>query len=458
MSATVTVTETSQVCLTPKQAGMVPGLEKSTPGAVDVANRLLQKNHDEFHIFWRDFAGHNHTAHNILTKLALGASAAELEQGFVDNKRDQRARPDVDEQVVGEMATEDGFYKYLGEGAQYTNYMVFFEREMARKGWRDVVNEYCFSRTRNADALLARLFDGAFHPLIHLGLGVEFDQPSIVAEGLAQAATDVSFEIEAFFRNAEHEALKAGPAAAAAKPRPLVELFHEAHADETIRTAARWEDFQWKMRDGVLGRAAREIAALAAQFRVTPDDLERRTAEMISCCAYFAGAAQRPGKARKIDFFYMHDVTGSIFLSVLARQPWIRAEDKCRLVEYKARLDLVWYATCGTPELNLDYIANYKGVGSANWSWDELFCVVNGARDDGHVAKFVRALKNGEQVSRPFEDGEWADAFPVKGDSWLKLSRMAYDSTVDFVQEEKWIVFAGFDLPWKKIPAQLHGF
>ena len=106
------------------------------------------------------------------------------------------------------------------------------------------------------------------------------------------------------------------------------------------------------MRDGVLGRAGKEIASLAAQFRVTPETLERRTAEMISCCAYFAGAAQRPGKARKIDFFYMHDVTSSIFLSVFVKQPWINVEDKVRLVEFKGRIDLVWYATCGAAELD----------------------------------------------------------------------------------------------------------
>lgn len=31
-------------------------------------------------------------------------------------------------------------------------------------------------------------FTGFLHPLIHLGFGVEFDQPAIVAEALAQAA------------------------------------------------------------------------------------------------------------------------------------------------------------------------------------------------------------------------------------------------------------------------------
>lgn len=444
------MTASSQVRLGPHHLGVCPGIKSTSPGTIEAANQLLQKNHDESHIFWRDFAGHNHTVHNTLTRLAIGANADDLESGYVDNERDRRPMPPLDESVVRELETDGGFRSHLGQLSDYTNYMVFFENEIARKGWKEVVNEYCFGRTRNADLMLARMFDGAFHPIIHLGLGVEFEQPSIVAEALAQAATDITFEVNVFFLNAEDYARKAG--APPAKPPPLVELYHEAHRNEAIHHAAHWEDFQWKMRDGVLGRAGHEIAALAAQFRVEPATLERRTAEMISCCSYLAGAAQRPGKERRIDFFYMHDVTSSIFLTILTRQPWIRMEDRVRMVEWKARLDLVWYATCGTPELRLDELKSYKATASAGWTWEKLFDVVKGLHDDGHVAKFARALKNGEEVSRSFETGADASAFPVKGGMWLNLARMAYDITVDVPLEKKWPAFVGFDVQWENVP------
>lgn len=433
------------VDLAPAQVGICPGLPERSEKVIEVANRLLQKNHDEFHIFWRDFAGHNHTAHSLLTRLALGADSTELENGFADNKRDQRARPEVDELVIRKLGTEDGFFELLGQLPQYTNYMVFFEREIQKKGWQQVVNERCFSRTRNADELLARLFEGAFHPIIHLGLGVEFEQPTIVAEALAQAATDTPFGAPAFMRNAEREAEKY---AATAESRRLVDLFHEVRDNEKTRNAAQWSDGPMKMKAGVFGRAMTEMAALAAQFRVKPETLEQQTAEMISCCAYFAAGAQRPGKERKIDFFYMHDVTGSIFLTVFNRQPWIRLEDKLRLVEHKARFDLVWYATCGAPALNVDDIDGYTTGVSASWGWDETFRAARGLNDDGHVAKFVRAIKNGEESSRQFED----DKFPVKGAMWLKVAHMAYDSTWNMPEEKKWIMFAGFDQNWGQVP------
>ncbi|KAK7697817.1 hypothetical protein SLS64_013149 [Diaporthe eres] len=448
--STQTMTTSSQVRLGPQHLGMCPGIKSAAPGTIDTANRLLQKNHDESHIFWRDFAGHNHTVHNVLTRLAIGANSADLESGYVDNNRDRRPMPPLDENVIRELESDDGFYRHLGQLPDYTNYMVFFEREIERKGWKEVIQEYCFARTRNADVLLARMFDGAFHPIIHLGLGVEFEQPSIVAEALAQAATDISFDVDVFFLNAEKFAREAGPPPA--EPRPLVELYDEAYSDETIRTAARWEDFQWKMKNGVIGRAGQEIAALAAQFRVEPATLERRTAEMISCSAYLAGAAQRPGKERRIDFFYMHDVTSSIFLTILARQPWIRLEDRIRMVEWKTRLDLVWYATCGTPKLHLSELEGYKAGPSAGWSWEKMFDVLRGLHDDGHVAKFARALKNGEEVSQQFESGQSLSAFPVKGDMWLNLARMAYDITLGVPEEKKWLPFVGFDVQWENVP------
>ncbi|KAK2767077.1 hypothetical protein FQN54_006396 [Arachnomyces sp. PD_36] len=443
----------SQIRLSKEHLGMCRVADIPAESLQEAA-RLLQKNHNEAHIFWREANGHNHTVHNLLTSLALGASPSELQQAFEDDEKDHsRPKPAADESAVREMVDAEKFYERLGQDAQYSNFLAFFEQEIDAKGWKSVINEYCFSRTRNADALLARLFDGAFHPIIHLGLGVEFELPSIIAEGLAQAATDRSLGVDVYFRNCEQEAAAAkSTSGATSNTKPLVELFHEAYANEGIRHAARWEDVgPSKMSRGVLGRGAQEIVRLGAQFRVDPETLEQRTAEMISCCAYMAGAAQRPGKPRKIDFFYMHDVTGSIFLTVLIRQPWISAADKVRLVEHKARLDLVWYATCGAAQLNIDDVKNYDGGPSASMDWDALFRAINTMHDDGHVAKFARALKNGEEVSKKFEEAN-GSSFPVKGDMWLRLARMAYDTNLNLSPEAKWIFFTGFDQPWSQVP------
>lgn len=447
-TATTTITAASQVRLSKGSVGIVHG-DKIPEESLEAATRLLQHNHDKNHIFWRDVNGHNHMAHDYLTILALGASPAELQQAYDDNQPIQRPPPAVDEDVIAAMADDSKFLEYLNKGDQYTNFLVFFERQIEQKGWKEVIQQYVFSRTPVAEAVLSELYEGAYHPVIHFGLGVEFEQPSIIAEGLAQAAAHSNVGIDKFLFDSEKEALNSSIDASS---KTLVELLKEAGANETIHYAARWTDMANKINHGVFGRASPEVTALASQFRVTPENLERRCAEVLNCAAYMAGCAQRKGKGRKIDFFYMHNVTSSIFFTVFMKQPWIKVEDKVRLVEWKGRLDIVWYAASGCPELNVDDVAGYEATHAKDMGWKELYRAITAMHDDGHVAKFVRALKNGEEVSKPFEHGEHGDAFPLKGDMWLKLARMAYDTTLGLSPEGKWIWGAGFDQPWGGIP------
>lgn len=58
------------------------------------------------------------------------------------------------------MANQEHFAKYLGKEKYYHDYVTFFQREMERKGWENVLNEYLFSGTKQADDLLARTFAG----------------------------------------------------------------------------------------------------------------------------------------------------------------------------------------------------------------------------------------------------------------------------------------------------------
>lgn len=189
------------------------------------------------------------------------------------------------------------------------------------------------------------------------------------------------------------------------------------------------------------------MTSLAAQFHVKPEELEERTAEMIDVCAYFMGGAQWPGKEIKFDFFYMHCVNCSIFFSAFLEQDWMRIEDKVRLLEWKGRLDVAMYTSRGCPELRLEEVTGYKA--KREWTWEEIVRKVDAMEDDGHVAKLVRALKNGEQRCREFERRE---GFPIKGDMWLQLGRMTLDSVQDLGEGRKWVRNAGFAKAWEEVP------
>ena len=108
--------------------------------------------------------------------------------------------------------------------------------------------------------------------MIHLGFGIEFKQPAIVAEALAQAAVHDSW-IGPYMFKAEEAAASTG------KGKPMVELLDEVRADEKLSLAAHWDDSN-KIRDGILVRAPEEMIKIAARWKVLPGAIIEKTAEM----------------------------------------------------------------------------------------------------------------------------------------------------------------------------------
>lgn len=447
---------TEAIKLSPDHVGLIKANIEVTPEAITECNRLLQKNHEEWHMFFRDTAGHNHIVHSLLTVLCLGGTPEELSARYDDGTPIQRVMPSVDADLLAQLrdkSNPEALHKSLvGQVHQYHTYLEFFKGEIDEKGWRECILEYVLARTPVADLILARMYEGAYHPIIHLGLGVEFQQPAIVAEALAQAAAHDDANISKLFLNAEAEAEISYPSIV---PESMISLIHQVRACDAIRTAPVWTDFGFKMRDGIVGRALEDMASLASRFRIKIDeeDLERRTAEMISTCAYFSGAAQdraQVTRKTKIDFFYMHCVTSSIFFTVFNKQEWIPLADRVRLAEWKGRLDLAWYAVSGCAALDPTAITEYSNPESDGLDWEDLFSLVIKEHDDGHAAKFIRALKNGQDTAGKYEEGKYAEYFPMKGDMWLKLARMCQDTTKNLPTDLKWVPFTGFPQPWKR--------
>ena len=127
-----------------------------------------------------------------------------------------------------------------------------------------------------------------------------------------------------------------------------------------------------------------------------------------------------------MDFFLMHSINCSVFFPPLLSSPWLTPKQKCRLLEYKARLDLVLYVSRASPDLRLGEVRNYvpKKQGPET-TWEGLFKRINRFEDDGHAAKFVRALANGERACRKFGGkGGLGEGFRIKGNDWLTMGNM----------------------------------
>ena len=185
----------------------------------------------------------------------------------------QRSPVPLSKTVVADMHDPNNYKACLGNERHYHNFLVFFEEEMDKKGWQEVLNEYMFKGDERADDMLIRMFDGILHPIIHLGFGVEFEQPAIVAEALAQAAIHRRGPL--YLIKSEKSAKEAyqyqntnGPSDAAAT---IVQLLEEIYADTT-----------WPSRD---------MVKYASQVRVNEDSLEEKTAEMINAASEFPRSA-----------------------------------------------------------------------------------------------------------------------------------------------------------------------
>ncbi|KAJ4993573.1 DUF4243 domain-containing protein [Stagonosporopsis vannaccii] len=407
------------------------------------ATDLLQVNHEKYHIFYNKSGFHNHIAHHLLTLFALGATTQEIQQGYNTNVSYQRPPEPLRASIVDDMHEPDRFKTYLGKEQYYHDFLVFFQKEIEAKTWQQVLNEYLFARDERADDLLARLYAGFLHPIIHTGFGIEFQQPAIIAEGLAQACVHDKW-MRSLFDTVEKAAKQSR---GKGTRKTIVQLLEEVKNDEELSNSAHWEDGN-KIRDGVMKRALDKMVDIASQYTIQEsDDLGEKTAEMINAAVYFTAAAQRPPHQVKFDFYYMHCVTSSIFFPnfISSANDFLTPATKRRLLEWKVWNDIVMYASRRSPDLLLSEITEYTPKKDSDW--DKIILRVNRLQDDGHASKVIRALANGQKSCEPYED---KPGFVIKGDVWRKIGHMAIDSVE--AGEPHWTRSCGFDQAWEDVP------
>ncbi|KAJ4377491.1 hypothetical protein N0V83_000316 [Neocucurbitaria cava] len=423
-----------------------------TAESAEKTSKLLQVNHEKHHIFFNRSGFHNHIAHHLLTIFALNASPAEIQKGYDVNVSYQRPPEPLKQSIVNDMHEPDRFKTYLGDEKYYHDFLVFFQSEFESKGWQNVVNEYLFAGDERANDMLVRLFAGFLHPIIHLGFGIEFQQPAIIAEGLAQAAVHDNWMAPLFLgceKAAEANRGENGP------KKTIVQLLEECRNDEKLSKAPHWDDGN-KIRDGILKRAPEEMIKYASQYTVDEEELEEKTAEMINASVYFTAAAQHPPHQIKFDFFYMHCVNSSIFFSnfLSATNSFLTPATKRRLLEWKVWNDITMYVSRGCPQLLPEEITHYqpkKHDNSGTGGWDDIIKRVNALEDDGHASKLIRALAHGEQACEKHAEDDKKGGFQIKGkDAWLKLGHMAIDSVE--AEGPNWVRSCGFDEAWEQIP------
>jgi hypothetical protein len=433
--------------------GEEPQFFVSNPASVAAANvtsELLQQNQKDHHVFYNDDGFHNHIAHHLLTIYALGADPTTLKNMYRRNAAYQRPAMKPRAAVVRDMSDPKVFEQALHKEDRYSDFLDFFKTEIEASSWPVVVNKYLFAGDARSDDLLVRTFSGFLHPLIHLGFGVEFNQPSIVAEALSQSCVHDNW-IAPLFLESEKAATKLRDRGT--PPKSAMDLLKDIQRDEKLKASTHWPDPN-KIRDGILARAPDRMVHHASQYYIQDaSELDKRTAEMMHLVAYFTMAAQRPPKSVKVDFFYMHCVNSGIFFSKLMQADWLSPSNKMRLLEWKIRGDLALYVSRNTPSLSMSAITSYSPKEQDTTGtnpWPRIIERVRNYPDDGHASKLVRALAHSKEVCTKFENDPDL-GFQIKGNDWDRIGHMAIDSA-EMETGPTWVRGAGFQEAWKDVP------
>jgi hypothetical protein len=297
---------------------------------------------------------------------------------------------------------------------------------------------------------------GFEHPILHLGFGLEFNQPCLVAESLAAACVHDDWPVPIVAPVEKY--IASNPSI---PYNSFISILQSLKADPVVGTAVKPKDPPNRVTDGLMKRAAKEIVPHLAKWRVKPtkEDIEYRTAEMIQMCTYMSGAAQHPKKKPSMDFFLMHSTNLSVFYPTFMSLQWLSLEQKARLLTWKGWMDMVLYASCGCPTLYHDRITNYKPKAPGAWS-----SVINRATsypDDGHTSKLIRALLNAESVTATYAPSN--PDLPLQKSDFLQIAHMTMDSVEIMLEPDYkvpestrklYVEFLGNDLEVAKIVAR----
>jgi hypothetical protein len=210
----------------------------------------------------------------------MGATSEQIQRRYNDRKTSHRAQ--VVEKENPDLSNQETWKKCLGIMKHYRAFLLFFQKELEIKSVDTVINEYLFAGDEKAEDMLVRLHEAFLHPLIHFGFGIEFQQPAILAEGLAQAAVH-STTIGSFLLPAEMFSKKTG---ATRMKKTIVQLLDECQTGNKLKNAPHWSDDN-KFYDGILERAPDEMMRIASQVVVGEDEIEEKTAEMMNAASMY---------------------------------------------------------------------------------------------------------------------------------------------------------------------------
>ncbi|KAG0214664.1 hypothetical protein BGX28_001702 [Mortierella sp. GBA30] len=363
----------------------LPGITKQ---ARDTVAELLETSHFKYHCFFNDKGFHTHLAHGVLAAYSLGASPNRLRAIYESHAADQRPIG-----FVQKSFTTSDWKSELGQRDFYASYLEFFRGEIQRLGRVDAVVKYAFDPD-----VIGRTFSGAFHPIIHMGYGFDFEMDGTVAEGLAMTAvTSTMMQPFVVHPAGAVERVTTKMAAQlstshAPTPQTVVEILKDIREDHELDNVTTYSKPS-KITDVVENDiVASKIQRYLSGWEVeeTSQDLDAKTMEMYKACLLaVGGTGLRNGKLKQ-DFFLMHALTSILFVHKFVHVLPPAYAVSC----LKSHLGavLAYYISRGRPAVDVPALANYKGKQPLDSTNPWLSLIKRAIEiDEVHVTKVVRS-------------------------------------------------------------------
>ncbi|KAF9560766.1 hypothetical protein EC968_006052 [Mortierella alpina] len=368
----------------------MPGITRQ---ARETVAEVLEENYRKYHCFFNEKGFHNHLAHAVLACYSLGASPSRLRAVYEREAADQRPiGPTLKAFTASDWKSELGKHDY------YASYLEFFRSEIQRLGRVNATVHYAFDPD-----VIARTFSGAFHPLIHIGYGVDFEIDATVAEGLAMMAVTSTMMAPFVVKPAGAVDRVASKVAAqlslskSSAPNTVVEILKAIKEDHELDGLTTYSASNKTMDIAENSKVATKIQHYLSGWNIeeSSQDIDAKTKELYKACVLaVGGTGLRNGKVKQ-DFFLMHALTSILFVHKLVHV----LPPACAVSCLKSHLSaaLVYYISRGRPAIDVDALVNYKGKQPLDPTNPWLSILKRAVDiDEVHVTKVVRSCALGD--------------------------------------------------------------
>ncbi|KAG0237565.1 hypothetical protein BGW41_008365 [Actinomortierella wolfii] len=369
----------------------IPGI---TAKARDTVTELLYQNHTKYHCFFNRQGFHNHLAHGLLASYSLGASPERLHAIYEDHAKTLQPIGPAQKQF----STAD-WKSEIGNREYYASYLEFFKNEIHRLGRVEAIVKYAF----DSDTI-GRTFSGAFHPLIHLGYGIDFGIDAIVAEGLAMMAVTTSLMMEhcivppaTTVEKVTHKLASQLSMSSSPPTKSIVDILSDLREDRELDEVTTYSR-PMKANDVVESKLATDkIQKYLSEWHVEENiqDINLKAKELYKACVLALGATGLRAGHVKQDFFLMHALTSVPFVYRLAHVLPPSYAVSCLKSHLGA--SLAFYISRGRPQIDTVGLLNYKGKQPLDATNPWLSLIKRAIDiDEVHVTKVVRACALGD--------------------------------------------------------------